>query len=207
MAECHTSAQPGTRVPDDTLLDAARECVLDNGVRRSSLANMARIAGVSRMTLYRRFPDVNSALAALMTREFGRLLERIRAGTRGADPARTRLVRGCVDAVRALSTDPLLRTVLDRDAEVILPYIVHRLGATQRHAEQFIAEQLDQGITDGSIRDGATQPRVRTILLVTQSFTLSMRPASTDIDQHALLSELECMLDDMLRPHERECSS
>ena len=58
----------------DRLLDAARECVLAVGVRRTTVTDVARRAGVSRMTLYRRFPDLEAVLAALMTREFGRLV-------------------------------------------------------------------------------------------------------------------------------------
>ena len=58
------------RTADDTVLDAARDCVLAVGVRRTTLSSVARTAGVSRMTLYRRFPDVSNLLATLMTREF-----------------------------------------------------------------------------------------------------------------------------------------
>src|ERR1044072_5135438 len=62
------------RVADDVLLDAAMECVLAVGVRRTTLSDVARTAGVSRMTLYRRFPDVRGMLSALITREFGKIL-------------------------------------------------------------------------------------------------------------------------------------
>ena len=80
--------QPSTRVEDDVVLDAARSCVLEVGVRRTTLSSVARAAGVSRMTLYRRFPDVSSLLAALMTREFGALLARVdRATSRARNAA------------------------------------------------------------------------------------------------------------------------
>ena len=48
--------------PDDALLDAVRACVMAVGVRRTTLTDVARRAGVSRMTLYRRFPDVEALL-------------------------------------------------------------------------------------------------------------------------------------------------
>src|SRR2546429_3350326 len=147
-----TTAGPATRVDDDLLLDAARECVLDVGVRRTTLSGVARAAGVSRMTLYRRFPDVRSLLAALMTREFGALVTKVgRAGRRNAT-ARERLVAIAVDSVRALSVNQLMRTVLDRDAELMLPYIVQRIGAVQRIAEQYLCDGLLAGHADGSIR-------------------------------------------------------
>src|SRR5437588_3725914 len=121
---------PGSRVDDDLLLDAARRCVLDIGVRRTTLTGVARAAGVSRMTLYRRFPDVRSLLAALMTHEFGALLGAADPGT--SPTARDRLVAATVNAVRTLADNPLMRTVLDRDPEVMLPYLVRRIGGVQR---------------------------------------------------------------------------
>ena len=52
--------------------------MLSVGVRRTTLTDIARRAGVSRMTVYRRFADVTSVMAALMTREFTALLLRSR---------------------------------------------------------------------------------------------------------------------------------
>src|SRR3712207_1054015 len=76
------SSGTGFEPDDGGLLDAARECVLAVGVPRTTFSDVARRAGVSRMTLYRRFPDLEALLAALMTREFGRLVreEREAAG-------------------------------------------------------------------------------------------------------------------------------
>src|SRR5439155_13732057 len=98
-------------------------------------------AGVSRMTLYRRFPDVRSLLAALMTREFGALLSTAGAAPSAAPTARERLVAATVASVLALADNPLMRAVLDRDPELMLPYLVRRIGGVQRIAEQFLREQ------------------------------------------------------------------
>ncbi|RZQ63313.1 TetR/AcrR family transcriptional regulator [Amycolatopsis suaedae] len=189
-----------TRVSDDVLLDAARTCVLAAGVRRTTLAEIARTASVSRMTLYRRFPDVRSILAALMTREFGALLQKANLLAASEATGRARLVRCSVESVKALANDPLMRTVLDVDAELLLPYIVERLGGTQRLAEQVIAALLAAGHEDGSIRQGDGPAQVRSVLLVVQSFVLSLRPATADVDEDALLAEFSHLLDAALRP-------
>ena len=55
---------------NDAVLDAVRDCVLAVGVRRTTLTDVARRAGVSRMTLYRRWPDVRTLVGDLMTREW-----------------------------------------------------------------------------------------------------------------------------------------
>jgi len=51
----------------DRILAAAASCVVDFGVERVTLAEIARRAGVSRPTVYRRWPDTRSVLAALLT--------------------------------------------------------------------------------------------------------------------------------------------
>jgi AcrR family transcriptional regulator len=63
----------------DLVLDAARACVLAVGVRRTTFSDVARRAGVSRMTLYRRYPDLEALLSALMTYEFGAVVAAARS--------------------------------------------------------------------------------------------------------------------------------
>src|ERR1043166_4932980 len=109
------------RNDDDPVLDAARACVLAVGVRRTTVTDVARRAGVSRMTLYRRFPDLEGVLSALMTREFGRLVADAAAGGRDGGPRLARAGRG--SAVRAAArrrpraAAPLRHATARRDAE------------------------------------------------------------------------------------------
>lgn len=195
------SRQASTRVvSDDVLLDAARKCVLAVGVRRTTLAEIARTAKVSRMTVYRRFPDVRSVLATLMTREFGGLLQRAAEPAFEATNTRERLVHSSAAAVGALSGDPLFRTLLDLDPELVLPYIVERLGKTQRFAEGVILHLLQAGHADGSIRKGDPPAQARTLLLLIQSFAFSLRPATADVNENDLMAEFVYVLDAALRP-------
>src|SRR5438445_4551943 len=114
------------RVEDDVLLDAARECVLAVGFRRTTLTDVARRACVSRMTVYRRFPDVRTLVAALVTREFSGLLDQAAAeaehGAAGTS-VRERLVAATAATARRLTANPLLGTVLQLDPELLVPYL------------------------------------------------------------------------------------
>src|SRR3954465_14516435 len=69
----HNPETESLRAPsaDDAYLDAARDAILAVGWSRTTLTDIARRAGVSRMTLYRRWPDTQTLLADLMTREWG----------------------------------------------------------------------------------------------------------------------------------------
>lgn len=152
------------------------------------------------MTLYRRYPDVRSLVADLMTREFGALLVAESRRAVSVRNTRERLVAHTVAAVAALRVNPLLRKVLDVDPELLLPYVIDRLGSTQRRAEAFFVEQLHAGHQDGSIRRADAQIQARTLLLATQPHVLSYRAASEDIEPDALDAELARMLDSYLAP-------
>jgi len=152
------------------------------------------------MTVYRRFPGVTSVVAALMTREFGALLGEVSSAADHVGSARDRLVAAAVLAVERLVRDPLLTSVLDRDADLLLPYLVERVGSTQRLAEKFIVELLVAGHADGSIRVAPVDAQARLFFLTVQAFVLSHRPAVADVSPADLLGELAASLDHGLRP-------
>ena len=182
------------RHTDDALLDAARDCVLEVGVRRTTLTDVAKRAGVSRMTLYRRFPDVSALVRTLMTREFTALLHGVEHDPTTGN-ARERLVHHSTAAIRLLARNALMRRVLDLDAELMLPYLVERLGSTQLLVERFFIDQVEAGHRDGSIRAGDPRTQARVVLLTTQALVLSIRPATTDLDFDDLVDELARFLD------------
>lgn len=156
---------------NDPVLDAARDCVLAYGVRRTTLTDVARRAGVSRMTIYRRWPDVRSLVGDLMTREWVRVAE----GVDLADP-----VKAVVAGVRALRAHPLWRKIVEVDPELLLPYLLDRRGATH------------EAILD--LLEPVTGDRVKaaTVLLVAQSFLVS---GPTLLEDDLLDAELTTLLE------------
>ena len=167
--------------------------MLENGIRRTTLSEIARRAGVSRMTLYRRYSDVRSVVIALLNTEFTAILQQARSAA-GTGTAREQLVTAAVHAVRLLHSSPLLQRVLRTEAELLLPYLVSRLGSTQRAAEEFVLEYLSAGHADGSIRPAEPAVQARTLLLVLQSFVISQRPAAQGLPTADLLDELRPFL-------------
>src|SRR5690348_11773609 len=101
----------------DAMLDAARDCVLAVGVRRTTLTDVARRAGVSRMTIYRRWPDVRTLVADLMTREWGGVVAPVVPPDDGG-PVRPRAVAALVAGVAALREHPLFLKILEVDPEI-----------------------------------------------------------------------------------------
>lgn len=182
----------------EAILDATRASVIDFGIRRTTLTDVARRAGVSRMTVYRRYPDVDAVLRDLMTREFGAAMTEVTTRV-GGDDGRSRLIARLVATVEAFRTSPLMAKVVEAEPELLLPYVLGRMGETQRAGAALALQDLVDGQADGSIRAGDQQTMAHLLLLIVQSVVLSAGIAE-DVDEPALLDELARLLDAGLRP-------
>ncbi|MEE1671035.1 TetR/AcrR family transcriptional regulator [Streptomyces sp. WAC07094] len=188
----------------DPVLDAVRDCVLAVGVRRTTLTDVARRAGVSRMTLYRRWPDVRTLVGDLMTREWIEAATRAMPEPEPGTSARTLIVEGLVRGVDAFRRHPLFRKIVDVDPELLLPYVLDRRGASQEALLELLADSVEKGHTDGSVCPGHPQRQARALLLVAQSFTLSLRTMTDEGDDElspeAFYGELRTILERTLTP-------
>jgi AcrR family transcriptional regulator len=186
---------------DDVVLDAARDCVLAFGVRRTTLTDVARRAGVSRMSIYRRWPDVRSLVADLMSREWHSVLVAAAGSAkRQRGTLRARGVAQIVAVVRALREHPLLRKIREVDPEVLLPYMLDRRGTSQDEMLGFVVQALRTGQREGSIRSGDPDRMGRAVLLAAQPFALSSALVSDKYDAAELDRELAELLDRYLAP-------
>jgi hypothetical protein len=89
--------------------------------------------------------------------------------------------------------------ILEAEPELLLPYVLDRMGETQRTAITLVAGDIADGQSDGSIRRGKPRVIAQALLLVTQSFVLSGGIAE-DVPEAALRKELQHAVDAMLAP-------
>jgi AcrR family transcriptional regulator len=185
---------------DDALLDAAREGILAVGWRRTTLTDVARRAGVSRMTIYRRWPDMQTLLADLMTREWAVVVEDSALGA-GASPLE-RLAGGVTATVAGLRGNGLFAKILEVDPELLLPYLLDRRGRTQDAILSLVEAVIVEGQADGSVRSGEPRLLARSLMLAAHGFALSTQtmigeggPTEEDLD-----GELRAMVERYLRP-------
>ena len=186
----------------DAVLDATRDCVLAVGVRRTTLTDVARRAGVSRMTIYRRWPDVRTLVADLMTREWASVVSRV-APPEDGSPVRVQAVEALVAGVGALRAHPLFHKIMEVDPEVLLPYILERRGTSQEAMLRAIEATLREGHRDGSVRAGDPVRQARSLLLVLQSFAMSGHTMTGDgpaLSAAAFDEELRQILERYLAP-------
>ena len=183
----------------DLVLDAARASILDVGLRRTTLADVARRAGVSRMTVYRQYGDLAAIVSALLTRELLGLIDGARAELAESGSAGDRLVAAGVLVVDRLAVHPLWCKVLDLDPELLLPLVFDRFGSSQRAIVATVAEEVRAGQADGSIRDGDPGLLATCLLLTAQSFVFSARVIAAAHKSEQTSAELRRLLDGYLR--------
>jgi AcrR family transcriptional regulator len=176
------------RSPRDGYLDAARECILDVGWRRTTLTEVARRAGVSRMTIYRAWPDMPTLLGDLMTREWTEVV----AAQPGIGATAAEVADGLVATVRVLRENELFVRIVELDPELLLPYLLARRGRSQEAIAGVLAERIAAGQAAGTIRAGHPDTLARGLLLAAHGFVLS---AQTMVDD----AVTEAALDDELR--------
>jgi AcrR family transcriptional regulator len=167
----HAARWPG----EAAALDAAKASLLAVGVRRTTLTEVARRAGMSRMTLYRRWPDLRSLVGDVMTREWSRIVTGA-ADLAAHDPSHgdlDSLVGHIVATVDAFRTNPVYLRIIETDPELLVPYLTERRGATQQMVVNLLTAQLGAAAREGTVRAADPEALALMVLLVVQSFVLS----------------------------------
>lgn len=182
---------------EDTYLDAARACILDVGVRRTTITDIARRAGVARMTIYRSWPDMPALLGDLMVREW---LDRsgFDGETTATEPASAADL--VVRMVRSIREDAFFRKIVDVDPEFMLPYVFQRRGRTQDHLLGLLVPGLTAAQDAGTVRRGDPEVIARGLLLAAQGFLMSMHTMTDGVSDADLDAELRLLTERYLAP-------
>lgn len=177
----------------DAYLDAARDCILDVGWRRTTLTEVARRAGVSRMTIYRSWPDMPKLLGDLMTREWAAVV--------AASDSDSGIADRVFATVRALRDNELFLRIVELDPELLLPYLLNRRGRSQDLILGLIEDAITVGQAEGSIRAGNPRVMARTLVLAAHGFVLSGHTmVDDDVSEDDLYAEARVVLSRLLAP-------
>jgi AcrR family transcriptional regulator len=132
---------PSTR---ERILDAAFEAVARHGLSRLTMDDVARLAGLSRQSVYRYFDSKDALIQSVVFREEEAFIEGIRA----AHARHERLEDGMREAIlfclRTAREHPLLDRLLASEPEVLLPFLTTRGGDLIARARSVI-EDLASG--------------------------------------------------------------
>ena len=178
----------------ERILQAAASCVIDFGVDRVTLAEIARRARVSRPTVYRRWPDTPSIMSALLTSHITEVTREVPVDGQIQD--REALVRQVVAVADRLRRDELVMSVLH--SQLARVYITERLGTSQQFLIEALAARLDVAQRSGSVRAGDPHQMATMVLLIAQSTIQSADIVRPILDFEALAVELTYALNGYL---------
>lgn len=185
-----TSASPGEQ--EAAILKAAAEEVALVGVGRCSMDVVARQAGVSRSTLYRRFPSRDALITELGRKTFDYAMARLATVSVGDGP-QDAAVAAFREGVRLLSGDPVMRRFLQLDgdftategmydeARVFLVSAATTMGKALRAAGATMADDALLAVCELHIRLATSLVQVRTPVLDVDDDAAVVRYAATHL--------------------------
>jgi AcrR family transcriptional regulator len=127
-ADAHASVEDpradgldGTRA---RILAAAVEQCAEIGLRRVTMEDVARRAGLGRATLYRHFPSKDALVQAVILGEAEAFFEALDRAIAGCGSDEERLVEGFAFALHYTRSHGLLAKLLRSEPATLLPYLV-----------------------------------------------------------------------------------
>jgi AcrR family transcriptional regulator len=134
---------------DDPSADAIADAALRQfelfGISRSTMEQIARRAGVARVTLYRRFPSKDALIDAVMLRELRRFTADLDDALEAHHDFDERLVEGFVFVLEAIRGHRLLQRVLESEPETILPHLTVEGAPFIATARGYLVSRLLRG--------------------------------------------------------------
>jgi AcrR family transcriptional regulator len=154
LATKTTTAPTGVATMEQRILRAARRRIETFGYRRTSMAEVARDAGIAVGTVYRFFKGKEELFLAVLRDLNARWLAEARRALEGPGDAMERMKRLGAASVRVTAENGLLASLLGRDTEIIFAPLLDELF------EEFVRQQVEmmtavvrEGIAEGTFRD------------------------------------------------------
>ncbi len=179
------------------ILDAALGQFEDFGLRRSTMEDIARRCGLSRITIYRRFPKKENLIEAVVLRELRNFLgDLVSVGGPDISPE-DRMIERLAFALQYLRNHPLLRRLLRTEPEAILPSLTVNGGPVVDLAREQVAAFIRRDLFGSRPPPALAERRIQTIaelgVRIVLSFILtpsSAIPMTTLDDARAFAREL-----------------
>ena len=172
------------------ILDAAFELFCRFGIQRTTMEDVARRAGVSRITVYRRFANRGMLLDQLVRREVRRYLDQFLVDIEHAHTAADRVVLGFVSSLRAFRRNPLIGGLMAADPNALVPSTIADGGRTLATVREFVAGQLRREQEAGNVASEVNVDIVAELMVRVCSSFLVIPSHIVDLDDDEQLSDL-----------------
>jgi len=170
------------------ILDAAYEQFCRMGIRRSTMEDVARLAKVSRITVYRRFDAKDMLVEHVVRREFRRYFDQFLIDIEQADTAADRVVLGFVSSLRAIRGNPLIGGLIATEPDLLIPSMMAGGGQTLATVQKFVAGQLRREQRAGNVSGRLDVDLVAEMMVRISTSFLAIPSAIIDLDDDTQLT-------------------
>ena len=161
---------------NERIVRAALSCFEDQGLKRTTMEDVARRARTSRITVYRRFSTKDRLIRAAITHELLTFFTALDSAVGAAPDADHRIAEGFAFAVTYLRQSPLVGGVLASEPEALLPYLTTGAGPLLEMASSILAARLQTEVDRGTLP--AMDVTVAAELLARLSLSFVLTPQS-----------------------------
>ena len=184
----------------ERVLLAAMECVGQWGVTKTTMDDVARVAGCGRATVYRLFPDGKPELfRSAAQANIGRVLLQLGEQLRSAETLDALVVSGVHAAATLSAESPALQYLLDHEPHVAAPHLsFHRLEvllATARAVLSPLARQFVDPVTADRVVELGARVVVTYTFLPDPGIDLCDRATAQRVARRHILEPLARSLD------------
>jgi AcrR family transcriptional regulator len=168
--------------PTSAVLDAAADCYLRIGVTKTTAADIAGAAGISRATLYRRFGSHETIFMAVLERESVAMAAEASAHLAGVSDPAERLIESMVFSISRICDRPVHAAIFTGESAAWAAGRAIRMDALRRIGETAIRPLLGSAIDSGALPPDSVSDLVDWILRVLLSYAAIPGPAELQPD-------------------------
>lgn len=177
------------------IIDAARDQLELFGIQRTTMDDVARRAGVSRVTVYRHFENKDVLVDAVIMREVRRFLRELGEFADNFDDDEEQIVEAFGFIVTTLRNNRLVQRLLVGEPELFIPQLTTNAGPLIALARSMIVEYTKQRMPDVPEADLAVAAEVGIRLTI----SLLLTPDSVvDLDDPEQLRAVSARLSETL---------
>src|SRR5215469_28913 len=170
--EAQGSSSPADATTE-RILDAALAQFTEFGMRRTPVDDVARRAGVTRVTVYRRFRTRGLLIGATIHREYMRFLAILDPAIKGLPTMEERITEGFLVTLRHVQSHPLIGGLLRTEPELVLPALTVDAGPGLVAMREYLTRSFERFSREVGVEDADVAPAAELMVRVVVSFVLN----------------------------------
>ena len=200
MAQLDEVPLPGEDATVDRVASAAFEVFAEYGIRRATVDDVARRAGVSKMTVFRRFQSKQGLVGVVIAREIRRGMAELEGVWEREQTLEQRVVLGFSFAVNFVRGHALFDRLLRTEPEVVLPLLTLDGAAALALYRELIGQRLRAEIRAGRAAPADIDQAAEVLARLAISLLLTRDGTITLDDDETIVALVRNVLVPMLNP-------